>query len=82
MNQYTFDGCGINGPDKFKTQVLAIAKPEQRNDPMVRAFCKKAAASEEMLAALEAVDRADVYMHERGGALLKVRAAIRKARGE
>lgn len=52
MNQYTFDGCGINGPDEFKTQVLTITRPEQRNNPEVVAFCKKAAAAEEMFDAL------------------------------
>lgn len=55
MNQYTFDGCGINGSDEFKTRVLTIAKPEQRNDKAVQAFCKKAAAAEELFLALEAV---------------------------
>ena len=43
---------------------------------------KLAASAPDMLAALEAIIRADTYTHERGEALLKARNAIRKAKGE
>jgi hypothetical protein len=56
MSQLSFDGFGINGPDKYRTRLATFA-----NDEAGKAYGKLFEASPDLLAALEL----DLTFHSR-----------------
>lgn len=61
--------------------IVAEAYPRNPSGTEQTENARLIAAAPDLLAALQAVDRADAYTHERGEALAKARAAIAKAIG-
>lgn len=91
--ELSFDGCGINGPDEYRTR-LFTARPEDRDSEAVKKYGPLCAAAPEMLAALnvalleleanKAAMQGPEWAAQRtatGGAIAQVARAIYKAEG-
>lgn len=67
MNRPTlsFDGCGINGPDEYRTRLFTVATPELRNSPGVQRYGRMFASAPTMLQALRKAETALAYYEQR-----------------
>ena len=82
MSKHTPGPWGIVGGQYGLPEVWKSDRSEAVCERVFNGNARLIAAAPELLDALEAVVRADIYMHERADALAKARAAIAKATGE
>lgn len=71
--ELSFDGCGINGSDEYRTRIATFSNQAEKYGPLF-------AAAPDLLAALEQMTESFVSHFQHGREINDARAAIRKAK--